>query len=239
MDNAHGYRWTPRDLSVAVAGALVLVLVGYIVWLSNSAASVASPAYIAVLPSGASSVPDAAVPVSTPMSSTAPVIDTVSIDWVNRTAARTGIPAVALRAYASAQLAAPSGCHLNWATLAGIGWIESGHGSHGGSTLLADGETTGAITGPPLVGDLGKAMGPMQFIGSTWNMWASDGDGNGTADINNINDAAYTAARYLCAGDRDLSNASAWAAAIYSYNHAQWYVDEVYKAATTYAARAR
>jgi membrane-bound lytic murein transglycosylase B len=104
--------------------------------------------------------------------------------------------------------------------------------------LDASGEATGVITGPPLDGGLGHAMGPMQFIADTWNRWASDGDGNGVADINNVFDAAYTAARYLCADGRDLANGADWAAAIYSYNHAQWYVDEVYGAANTYAQRA-
>ncbi|BBH17977.1 hypothetical protein Back2_22640 [Nocardioides baekrokdamisoli] len=201
---------------------------------SGSHASV----YAASLPDGSSVVPTAEAPRLVLAANSEPTVDQISSAWVNRTANRTGIPATAVRAYAAAQLASPAACHLGWTTLAGIGWIESGHGTHGGSVLQANGETTGAITGPALTGGLGRAMGPMQFISDTWNRWAADGDGDGTVDINNINDAAYTAARYLCAGGRDLSKASAWAAAIYSYNHAQWYVDEVYKAANTYASRA-
>jgi hypothetical protein len=238
VDNQHVHRWTPRDAFVVVAGVFVLVVVGYLVWLSSASSQAAADSYVAVLPSGASTVPDVAEPQSVPLAQAAPMIDSINPAWVNTTAAKAGIPPVALRAYAAAQLSAPPACHLNWATLAGIGWIESVHGSHGGSVLTADGETTGAIKGPQLDGGLGKAMGPMQFIADTWNRWASDGDGNGTADINNINDAAYTAARYLCSGGRDLSKGSDWASAVFSYNHAQWYVDEVYGAATTYAKRA-
>ena len=194
--------------------------------------------YAASLPDGSSTVPSADAPRLMLAANSEPTIDQISASWVDRTANVTGIPATAVRAYAAAQLAAAVGCHLGWTTLAGIGWIESGHGSHGGSTLLANGETTHAISGPQLGGGLGTALGPMQFIGSTWDRWATDGDGDGTADVNNINDAAYTAARYLCADGRDLSRPSDWAAAIFSYNHAQWYVDEVYNAANTYATRA-
>lgn len=194
--------------------------------------------YAASLPEGSTTVPAADAPRLVLAANSVPTVDQISTAWVDRTANLTGIPATALRAYAAAQLAAPAACHLGWTTLAGIGWIESGHGTHGGSTLQANGETTRAISGPQLAGGLGTALGPMQFIVSTWDRWATDGDGDGTADVNNINDAAYTAARYLCADGRDLSRASDWAAAIFSYNHAQWYVDEVYNAANTYAKRA-
>jgi membrane-bound lytic murein transglycosylase B len=194
--------------------------------------------YAASLPEGSTSAPSADAPRLVLTANTEPTLDEISTSWVDRTANLTGIPAIAVRAYAAAQLAAPAGCHLGWTTLAGIGWIESGHGSHGGSALLANGETTRAISGPQLAGGLGAALGPMQFIADTWDRWATDGDGDGSADVNNINDAAYTAARYLCADGRDLANATQWAAAVYSYNHAQWYVDEVYDAANTYAKRA-
>lgn len=195
--------------------------------------------YAASLPDGSSTVPSADAPRLLLAANSEPTLDQISTSWADRTADLTGIPATAVRAYAAAQLSAPPTCHLGWTTLAGIGWIESGHGTHGGSTLLPNGETTHPISGPQLAGGLGTALGPMQFIVSTWDRWATDGDGDGAADINNINDAASTAARYLCADGRDLSRASDWAAAIYSYNHAQWYVDEVYNAATTYASRAR
>lgn len=222
------------------AAALFLPSLGAGLAFALSVGSGAPPAvYAASLPDGSSTVPAADAPRITLAANSEPTVDQINSIWVDRTANLTGIPSTAVRAYAAAQLAAPAACHLGWTTLAGIGWIESGHGTHGGSTLLANGDTTGSITGPQLTGGMGKAMGPMQFIADTWRRWATDGDGDGTADVNNINDAAYTAARYLCADGRDLSKAADWAAAIYSYNHAQWYVDEVYNAANTYAARAR
>jgi hypothetical protein len=159
----------------------------------------------------------------------------VSQAWVEKTAAKAGISTVALRAYANAQLAAPASCGLGWTTLAGIGWVESHHGTIDGRTLSTTGVPSAPITGIPL-GDLDRAYGPMQFIPSTWATWGADADGDGTADPQNINDAALAAAHYLCASG-SLASGASWAAAIYSYNHSQTYVDQVYAAAQEYAAR--
>lgn len=68
------------------------------------------------------------------------------------------------------------------------------------------------------------AQGPMQFMPGTWSAYAVDGNGDGVADINNAEDAVYAAANLLAqagaaSGDVD--------SALFSYNHAQWYVDMV------------
>jgi membrane-bound lytic murein transglycosylase B len=177
--------------------------------------------------------------------------------WVARTAAATGIPAPAVRAYADAQLGRPTGCEIGWTTLAGIGWVESHHGTIGGRALGQDGRSSSRILGPALDGRGGfaaipatartrswhgdarwdHAVGPLQFIPSTWATWGSDGDGDGTADPNDIDDAAATAVRYLCADGHDLTSGSGWADAVFSYNHAQSYVDAVRAAAIAYARR--
>ena len=67
------------------------------------------------------------------------------------------------------------------------------------------------------------AIGWMQFMPSTWDRWGVDANGDGLADPWNAEDAITAAARYLAAsgGATDISRA------IFSYNHAQWYVDEV------------
>jgi len=182
--------------------------------------------------------------------------------WVARTATAAGIPAPALRAYADAELALhadqPS-CHLRWNTLAGIGWVESQHGTLDGRTLGADGRSSRPILGPALDGSGGNAairstpdsatwhddqvwehaVGPLQFLASTWARWGADGDGDGTADPRDLDDAALAAGRYLCADGHDLATDSGWNAAVHSYNHDQVYVANVAAAANTYAGRTR
>lgn len=183
-----------------------------------------------------------------------------SIDaaWLQTTAAATGISVRALEGYGKAQLmmaASNPGCKLGWNTLAGIGWIETGHGTTRGSVLLPDGRTSKLILGPALDGTKGTraikateadaaatgdpdwdhAAGPMQFIGGTWARWALDGNGDGIRDRNNIDDASLAAASYLCAGNRDLSTADGWSSAIHSYNHSNKYVLAVNDRANMYA----
>jgi membrane-bound lytic murein transglycosylase B len=175
--------------------------------------------------------------------------------WVATTAAAASIPAPAVRAYATAQLAEPDGCDVGWTTLAGIGWVESHHGTIGGRTLGGDGRSSRPVLGPALNGEGGfaaipstpetsswhgdavwdHAVGPLQFIPSTWETWGADGDGDGSADPNDLDDAALAAVDYLCADGHDLTSATGWTDAVFSYNHAQSYVDAVYAAATQYA----
>ncbi|PWK73093.1 membrane-bound lytic murein transglycosylase B [Streptomyces sp. CG 926] len=157
-----------------------------------------------------------------------------------------GIPATALDAYHRAEVsvaAALPNCKLPWQLLAGIGRVESVHAS--GYGLKADGYTEKPIRGPRLDGngfaeirdtDKGewdadavydRAVGPMQFIPSTWAKWGADGNGDAKRDPNNIYDAALGAGLYLCAGDRDLSNEAKLDQAILSYNNSREYVNTV------------
>jgi hypothetical protein len=186
----------------------------------------------------------------------APLV-TAYLPWAQAMARRMDIPAVALQAYAHAQAVMaqtlPS-CHLSWPILAGIGRVESYHGRFRGAALLADGTSRPPIVGVPLDGAPGlmtisdtdngaydgdpvydRAVGPMQFIPSTWRRHAADGNGDGQDDPFNINDAALAAANYLCADGRDLSTSAGWAAAVYSYNHTTEYVRMVYGWADQYS----
>jgi hypothetical protein len=78
------------------------------------------------------------------------------------------------------------------------------------------------------------AVGWMQFEPSTWKQWAVTPTGapapDGPSGWNDPGDAIYTAARYLQASGAP----SSWENAVFSYNHAQWYVDEVTSRATLY-----
>jgi membrane-bound lytic murein transglycosylase B len=167
-----------------------------------------------------------------------------------------GIPAVAVEAYqraAAAVAVSDAACHLPWQLLAGIGRVESDDGQFGGAMLLPDGYGTQPIYGIPLDGRAGvalvrdtdggkldgdpnfdRAVGPMQFIPSTWAEYGADGNGDGKKDPNNIFDAALAAADYLCAGGGDLANPAQETAAVLSYNDADEYAHVVIALATSY-----
>jgi hypothetical protein len=105
---------------------------------------------------------------------------------------------------------------LSWTVLAAIGQIESGDGAN---------------VGPSSAG----ALGPMQFLPSTWTTWGIDGFGQtGPPDVMNPYDAVPSAARLLCA-DGAARGGAALSAAIFDYNHANWYVREVLQLAAAYA----
>jgi membrane-bound lytic murein transglycosylase B len=201
---------------------------------------------------------DATTPNSLPSSVVVLPIQRIDPTWAQRVATQTGIPPRALLAYASASVlvgAEESSCGLSWNTLAGIGLVESGHASHGGAHLLESGQTDRPIRGPALNGhglaaipdsDDGvwdgdsrwdRAVGPMQFIPGTWRKWGADGNSDGKADPNQIDDAALAAARYLCASG-SMRTGSGWRAAVYSYNHSDAYVDKIAAVANQYAAEA-
>ncbi len=170
---------------------------------------------------------------------------------------RNGIPEAAIKAYARAQQVmsqVDSGCNLPWTLVAAIGRVESNHGRHGGNVLNADGVAVPGIFGPVLKGSgaarisdtdggaldgdptFDRAVGPMQFIPSTWRSVGVDGDGNGTRNPQDIDDAAMSTAVYLCAGNTNLANPSDLNAAILRYNHSQAYVDMVIRIAQAYAS---
>ncbi|SFP39213.1 Transglycosylase SLT domain-containing protein [Amycolatopsis arida] len=165
-----------------------------------------------------------------------------------------GIPDTALAAYrraADIMAREAPGCHLDWALIASIGRIESNHAR--GGYVDANGTTLEPILGPVLNGvgpvaairdtDGGRhdrdpvwdrAVGPTQFIPSTWARYASDGNGDGVTDPNNIFDAALATGRYLCSGGLDLADDAQLRAALFRYNNSQSYVDTVIAWARAY-----
>ncbi len=170
--------------------------------------------------------------------------------------AANGIPQVALNAYrvAAARIdTALPGCHIDWSLIAAIGRVESDHGQFAGATLQGDGTSTPPIIGPALDGrafayiadtDQGlydgdstydRAVGPMQFIPSTWSSYSVDGNADGTATPMDINDATLGAAHYLCLAGGDLSAGPGQARAVLAYNHSDAYVAEVLALARGYA----
>ena len=104
----------------------------------------------------------------------------------------------------------------DWYVLAAVGKVESDHGAN---------------MGPSSAG----AMGPMQFLPSTWKTSGVDGDGDGEANIMDPEDAIPAAARYL----RDGGAPEDWYRALYTYNHADWYVKKVLAVAEAYRRMAK
>jgi cell wall-associated NlpC family hydrolase len=128
---------------------------------------------------------------------------------------------------------------IDWAVLAAIGKIECDHG-----------RSRAAGCNPPGTVNSAGATGPMQFLGSTWRVgtppravpavgpptasttqgYATDGDGDGIADVWNPADAIAGAARLLRANGAPVD----YRRALYAYNPAAWYVDAVLAKATEY-----
>src|SRR5919106_2731701 len=145
------------------------------------------------------------------------------------------IPTNYLIAYQSAALR----YGIDWAVLAAIGKIECDHGRNQAAGCNPPGTVNGA-----------GATGPMQFLGATWRRgtpsmtvpaiapptpttidgYAADGDGDGLADAWNSADAIAGAARLL----RTNGAPGDYRRAVFAYNHADWYVRDVFELAASY-----
>ena len=187
----------------------------------------------------------------------APGVPDGTADSVVSGASTSGIPAPALSAYQrAAQIidSADKSCNIPWELIAAIGRVESDHGQFGGNHLTAKGIAVPGIYGPVLNGqnntqaipdtDGGlidhntkwdRAVGPMQFIPSTWSVVKVDADGDGQRNPQDINDASLATAVYLCSGNENLSTRSGQESAVYRYNHSQQYVDLVLRLMEAYS----
>ena len=174
------------------------------------------------------------------------------------TTATNGIPSAALAAYQRAETvinASDPSCNLDWELLASVGRVESDHGRYGGNQLDANGVATPGIVGIALNGsnstaripdsDDGeydndpvwdRAVGPMQFIPTTWSVVGVDADGDSQRNPQDIDDAALGAAVYLCSGEDDLSSDAGRRSAIFRYNRSNSYVDLVLRLFASYSS---
>ena len=235
-----------RSLAAGVGGILALVLLvalGLLVTGPGPGGPGRTPVDRDSPPPAAATLPDGTDPVA----------------WAGATAPGADIPERTLQAYANAELRqrerTPE-CRVGWATLAGIGRIESRHGTLRDAQVLPDGRVQPPVVGIPLDGtngtrlvpdtdggrldgdpDLDRAVGPMQFLPETWERHGADGNGDGVADPHQIDDAALAAAGYLCSGDRDVTDAGDWWDGVLAYNASGEYARDVWSAAAEYAAR--
>lgn len=183
------------------------------------------------------------------------------IDWAAPISEETGIPLQALIAYGNAEVIARENrpqCNIAWNTLAGLGYVETRHGTYdgknfGAASLQENGIAEPHIIGPQLNGegfakvedtdngaldgdpDFDRAVGPMQFIPESWSRYGIDANGDGGADPQSIDDAAASAVRLLCDHQRDLGTPEGWTRAIRAYNQSTEYVLNVRDAAANYA----
>ena len=179
--------------------------------------------------------------------------------WAAERAPALGIPVNALEAYAYAARVAEvenPDCHLEWTTLAGIGEVESHHGTYRGAKIAENGDVRPPIRGVRLDGTNGnleifdsegvsheeeeesvhaRAMGPMQFIPDTWKLYGVDANNDNVISPDNFDDAALSAAGYLCWRGKDLSTPRGWMEALRAYNHSDQYARTVRDWATAYA----
>ncbi|MEU9507658.1 lytic murein transglycosylase [Micromonospora sp. NPDC048170] len=181
--------------------------------------------------------------------------------WAAQIGPKVGISPVAMQAYGYAEVVLSQtnrSCGLSWTTLAAIGFVESGHGQANNAQLGQDGKALPEIIGLPLDGQggrmriadtdrglldrdtvLDRAVGPMQFIPTTWQEIGADADNDGVKDPHDLDDAALAAGNYLCKGGRNLTIPADWWNAILSYNNVRRYAQDVYDTANRYGQASR
>jgi hypothetical protein len=250
----------------ALLGVLVLLLAGGGVWLHDLVtrppvkAAPAAPSFQILMLNVTSgdSVPTAPAPIP----ASVPGPHDPQAAWIAQISTETYIPSRALSAYVTAQTLLAQrypACGMTWTMLAGIGWVESHHGQFEGDEIGPDNRELRPIIGPALNGTDGMqripdtgdaaldggdtqwahALGPMQFLPTTWHTWGLRASGDGKApDPQNMADAALTAGHYLC-NSGDLTQPGNWWKAVFVYNNSQFYGVQVYSAAQAYSDATR
>ena len=164
-----------------------------------------------------------------------------------------GIPPVVFSAYLAAESNASTvapDCRVDWPVIAGIWKVESDHATYRGRTVNSDGMVIPPLFGVTLDGSVpgtaqirdsdgglldgepvwDRAVGPAQFLPSSWRAYGQDGngDGDGEADPQNVFDAALGTVAYLClTSPGDYTTGAHLAAALRRYNNSSEYVERV------------
>jgi hypothetical protein len=249
-------------VALLVAAAL-LVIAGFVGWFVIPRSG---PDPIAATePGGSTASSPGQAPVGPSPSLAVPTTPTRPADalgpWAGRISDATGIPVIAVQAYAYAQLLVDGTypqCHLGWTTLAGIGEASSRHGQAGGAVLNPSGRSTPLIQGPSLDGrdgrpsvpdtdagaydgdaDHDRGMGPMLVIPAQWRAHISDADSDQIQDPYDIDDASLAVARLLCSGGENMATLQGWTAAIARLQADETFAQDVFRAADSYGQQTR
>ena len=257
---------TKRFGRIQKAAAVVPLALLSAAWTASLAGVGAAPAVVSSQGGGDESLPDGSSVPSEAIEAPASVSDPDeasdgehgNAERILATSSANGIPSSALAAYQRAETvinSADKACNLTWQLIAAIGRVESNHGRFGGNALDAQGVAQPGIFGLALDGtkatsvirdtDAGlldndtaydRAVGPMQFIPSTWSVVGVDADNDGQRNPQDIDDAALATAVYLCSGANDLSTVPGQRASVYRYNHSTSYVNLVLRIMNNYLA---
>lgn len=199
-------RQLPRSLLLALG----VVSTGLILLLTVGVTKPGQPAgptvtTTALPPPAVAPKPATAAPVDHPDSSDVAELD----EWARRLAKPTGLPRVLLAAYGRAEMwmrTERPGCHLSWSTLAAIGQVQA------------------------------VGSGPLPVPEPLWRSFAGRASSDGKPpDPRDPDDAAFTAARALCAGGQDLLTGQGWSTAVLGYTQSTADAQDVLAAAATYA----
>jgi len=144
-------------------------------------------------------------------------------------------------------------CGIRWESIAAIARTESRHGTHGGAIVAADGSLSRPIIGIPLDGTNGtlaiadtdggrldgdevndRAVGPLQFIPTSWARFGRDGNGDGVIDPHNMYDASLSAGVHLCAPGSSMNSNAGLREAYFSYNRSSAYAESVLQRTVRY-----
>ena len=257
---ARRLRWT---LVAAVAVGGTGIAFAYGLGLSANPVPPAAPAAPALAAHAAATVTASPYPLDAPptvaliaAATSGSASASASTDRQAAGLAADGIPRTALEAYqdaATRESTRHPECHLPWQLPAAIGRVESDHGRFGNAVLYSDGLSAPRIIGIPLDGNgtalirdtdhgvldrdrvYDHAVGPMQFIPSTWRSYGVDANCDGVADPFNVFDAAAAAGDYLCAAGGDLATAHGQQRAVSAYNHSSAYVELVLRIERIYS----
>ena len=160
----------------------------------------------AAMPAGPAPKPAVAAPPDRPNAS-----DLVELDsWARRLAKPTRLPPNVLAAYGRAEMwlrDESPGCYLSWGTLAGIGQVQA------------------------------VGSGPLPVPDTVWQRWSARASSDGQRpEPRDVDDAALTAARALCAGGVDLSTGPGWWNAVLGYTGSLADTRDILATANGYAA---